>query len=114
MPSNSDLAVRRRNPNIVVDTPQTRQPARQAHGDQTRDAAIARVHLHLPADEAPELLKKRFQIVGYNPLSFGCYFNNNHLDQSMAPNLASCTRLSINALRLQKRQHEERSCPYHS
>ena len=73
-----DLAVRRRNPNIVADTPQTRQPARQAHGDQTRDAAIARVHLHLPADEAPELLKKRFQIVGYNHLSFECDFNIKH------------------------------------
>ena len=98
MSNTRDLAVRRRRPDIVHDTPQTRQPARQAHGDQTRDAAIARVHLHLPADEAPELLKKRFQIVGYSPLSFECDFNNSPLDQSMAPNLASCTRLSLNAL----------------
>jgi hypothetical protein len=33
------------------------------HIDQTLAAAANRVHRHLPADEAQELLKKRFQII---------------------------------------------------
>ncbi|KIM43507.1 hypothetical protein M413DRAFT_25865 [Hebeloma cylindrosporum] len=35
----------------------------QVHVDQTNKSAITRVHRHLPADEAPELLKRRFQII---------------------------------------------------
>ena len=34
-----------------------------AHIDQTTSASIARVHRHLPPDEAPERLKRRFQII---------------------------------------------------
>ena len=45
------------------ETPDTRQPAAQVHGDQTTKGAIQRVHLHMPPEEAPELLKKRFQII---------------------------------------------------
>jgi len=40
-----------------------RQPVQQVHVDQTPRAAEARVRRHLPADEAEELLKGRFQIV---------------------------------------------------
>ncbi|KAF6758854.1 hypothetical protein DFP72DRAFT_886775 [Ephemerocybe angulata] len=43
--------------------PQTRPPVTQAHVDQTTKASIARVHRHIPADEVPALLKKRFQII---------------------------------------------------
>ena len=42
--------------------PGNRQPASQAHVDQTTAGAIARLYGHLP-DEAPELLKRRFQII---------------------------------------------------
>jgi len=58
-----DHTVRRRRPGEVDDSPQKRQPVPLAHVDQTSAAAIARVHRHLPADEVPELLKKRFQII---------------------------------------------------
>jgi hypothetical protein len=58
-----DHTVRRRQPGEIDDGPKKRQPAAQAHVDQTPRAAIARVHKHLPPDEAPELLKKRFQII---------------------------------------------------
>jgi hypothetical protein len=58
-----DHTVRRRQPGENDDSPQKRQPVSQAHVDQTPRAAIARVHKHLPADEAPELLKKRFQLI---------------------------------------------------
>jgi len=40
-----------------------RQPVQQVHVDQTPRAAEARVRRHLPADEADELLKGRYQIV---------------------------------------------------
>lgn len=40
-----------------------RQPVMQVHVDQTPAAAAARVRRHLPADEAEELLKGRYQIV---------------------------------------------------
>ncbi|KAJ7463689.1 hypothetical protein FB451DRAFT_1265226 [Mycena latifolia] len=64
-----DHTVRRRRPG-VVDTPNSRQPASQAHIDQTSAAAVARVHRHLPADEVPELLKHRFQIINlWRPIS---------------------------------------------
>lgn len=35
----------------------------QVHIDQTKDSSIARVHRHLPAEDVPALLAKRFQIV---------------------------------------------------
>ena len=40
-----------------------RQPVRQVHVDQTPPAAAARVRRHLPADEAEELLRGRYQII---------------------------------------------------
>lgn len=40
-----------------------RQPVQQVHVDQTPGAAEARVRRHLPAEEAEELLKKRFQLI---------------------------------------------------
>jgi hypothetical protein len=52
-----DHTIRRR----VKDAP--RQPVQQVHVDQTPGAAAARVRRHLPADEAEELLKGRYQII---------------------------------------------------
>ncbi|KAK7408881.1 hypothetical protein QQX98_008942 [Neonectria punicea] len=40
-----------------------RQPVQQVHVDQTPRAAEMRVRRHLPADEAEELLKGRYQII---------------------------------------------------
>ncbi|KAG9888810.1 hypothetical protein KCU94_g16024, partial [Aureobasidium melanogenum] len=40
-----------------------RQPVQQVHVDQTPAAAEIRVRRHLPADEAEELLKGRYQII---------------------------------------------------
>jgi hypothetical protein len=40
-----------------------RQPVQQVHVDQTPQAAEIRVRRHLPADEAEELLKGRYQII---------------------------------------------------
>lgn len=40
-----------------------RQPVQQVHVDQSPGAAEARVRRHLPADEADELLKGRYQII---------------------------------------------------
>lgn len=40
-----------------------RQPVQQVHVDQTPGAAATRVRRHLPADEAEELLKGRYQII---------------------------------------------------
>jgi hypothetical protein len=54
--------VRRRNPNQVDDAPDKRQPVSNAHIDQTRKSAIARVHRHVP-EAASELLNRRFQII---------------------------------------------------
>lgn len=47
-----------------------RQPVQQVHVDQTPGAAAARVRRHLPAAEAEELLKGRYQIVNvWRPIS---------------------------------------------
>ncbi|KAF4618688.1 hypothetical protein D9613_009931 [Agrocybe pediades] len=58
-----DHTVRRRVPGQLDDSPDKRQPVPQAHVDQTTRSSIARVHRHLPEADAPELLKKRFQII---------------------------------------------------
>ncbi|KAF8624186.1 hypothetical protein AX15_006004 [Amanita polypyramis BW_CC] len=58
-----DHTVRRNRPGVLDDNPNTRQPAMQAHVDQTTSASIARVHRHLPPNEASERLKRRFQII---------------------------------------------------
>ncbi|KAF3069078.1 hypothetical protein GL218_08187 [Daldinia childiae] len=52
-----DHTIRRRTPEAA------RAPVQQVHVDQTPAAAEARVRRHLPADEAEELLKGRFQII---------------------------------------------------
>jgi len=52
-----DHTIRRR----VQSSP--RQPVQQVHVDQTPGAAEARVRRHLPAEEAEELLKGRYQII---------------------------------------------------
>jgi hypothetical protein len=52
-----DHTIRRR------DKTSPRQPVQQVHVDQSPGAAAARVRRHLPADEAEELLKGRYQIV---------------------------------------------------
>lgn len=52
-----DHTIRRR----TKDSP--RQPVQQVHVDQTPNAADVRVRRHLPADEAEELLKGRYQII---------------------------------------------------
>jgi len=52
-----DHTVRRRQ----KDSP--RQPVQQVHIDQTPNAAAVRVRRHLPAEEAEELLKGRYQII---------------------------------------------------
>ncbi|KAF9559984.1 hypothetical protein CPC08DRAFT_637173 [Agrocybe pediades] len=58
-----DHTIRRRRPGMPDDHPSRRQPVAFAHVDQTAKSAIGRVHRHLPAEEVPELLKKRFQII---------------------------------------------------
>lgn len=52
-----DHTIRRR------DKSSPRQPVQQVHVDQTPQAAAVRVRRHLPADEAEELLKGRYQII---------------------------------------------------
>ncbi|RXW11466.1 hypothetical protein EST38_g14389 [Candolleomyces aberdarensis] len=65
-----DHTIRRHRPGQIDDSPEKRQPVAQAHVDQTTKASIDRVHRHLPAEEAPELLKKRFQIINlWRPIS---------------------------------------------
>lgn len=57
------IAIRRRRPNELDTDASKRQPVAQTHVDQTTASAIARVHRHLPAEDVPALLQKRFQIV---------------------------------------------------
>ncbi|CZT23306.1 related to 7alpha-cephem-methoxylase P8 chain [Ramularia collo-cygni] len=52
-----DHTLRRREKNAP------RQPVQQVHVDQTPGAADVRVRRHLPADEAEQLLKGRYQII---------------------------------------------------
>ncbi|KDR70145.1 hypothetical protein GALMADRAFT_230141 [Galerina marginata CBS 339.88] len=64
-----DHTIRRRRPGSD-DQPGLRQPALQVHVDQTFKAAIARVHRHLPASDAPKLLERRFQLINiWRPIS---------------------------------------------
>lgn len=64
------VAIRRRRPGEVDDTPEKRQPVANVHVDQTTASAIARVHRHLPPTDAPSLLTRRFQIINlWRPIS---------------------------------------------
>ncbi|KAF8901861.1 hypothetical protein CPB84DRAFT_1846577 [Gymnopilus junonius] len=58
-----DHTVRRRRPGEIDDLPDRRQPVSRVHVDQSSKAAVARVHLHMPAADVPKLLEKRFQII---------------------------------------------------
>ncbi|KAF7375462.1 hypothetical protein MSAN_00434100 [Mycena sanguinolenta] len=65
-----DHTIRRRRPGQVDSSPGKRQPVSAAHVDQTAKSAVARVHRHLPAEDVPELLKHRFQIINlWRPIS---------------------------------------------
>ncbi|KAF9523595.1 hypothetical protein CPB83DRAFT_862589 [Crepidotus variabilis] len=70
-----DHTIRRHTPGEIETPAHThRQPALAAHVDQSVKAAVARVHRHLPADEASELVKKRFQIINlWRPISHPAY-----------------------------------------
>ncbi|KAF8996123.1 hypothetical protein BDQ17DRAFT_1330127 [Cyathus striatus] len=68
-----DHTVRRNNPENSGNDPKNRKPAAQVHVDQTKKAAVARVHRHVP-EEAESLLKKRFQIVNlWRPIKHAAY-----------------------------------------
>ncbi|PFH49600.1 hypothetical protein AMATHDRAFT_194642 [Amanita thiersii Skay4041] len=58
-----DHTIRRRRPGQIDNGPKNRQPVTEVHVDQTTASSIARVHRHLPAEDAKELVNKRFQIV---------------------------------------------------
>ncbi|KAK0460824.1 hypothetical protein IW261DRAFT_1532575 [Armillaria novae-zelandiae] len=58
-----DHTIRRRRPEVTEDTPDKRQPVANSHVDQTPKSAVARVHRHLPPEDVPKLLSKRFQII---------------------------------------------------
>jgi hypothetical protein len=65
-----DHTVRRHRPGDIESDESKRQPVNQVHVDQTPESATARVHRHLPADEAERLVKKRFQIINlWRPIS---------------------------------------------
>jgi hypothetical protein len=64
-----DHTIRRRIPG-QTDMTGKRQPVKEVHVDQTTSSATARVHLHLPPSEAPQLLEHRFQIINlWRPIS---------------------------------------------
>lgn len=64
-----DHTIRRRTGEID-DSPTKRQPVNSAHVDQTPASSETRVHLHLPAEDVPALLKKRYQIINlWRPIS---------------------------------------------
>ena len=68
------LAIRRHRPGTVDDSPQKRQPVPQVHVDQTAASARARVFRHLPESDAPELVKKRYQIINlWRPIKYPAY-----------------------------------------
>ncbi|ESK84359.1 7alpha-cephem-methoxylase p8 chain related protein [Moniliophthora roreri MCA 2997] len=64
---------RRRDDNTDLD-PKKRGPGSRVHVDQTPFSAANRVRRHLPADEAEERLKHRFQIINlWRPISHPAY-----------------------------------------
>ncbi|KAF7368924.1 hypothetical protein MVEN_00218600 [Mycena venus] len=69
-----DHTVRRRRPGVIDSATDKRQPLNQAHVDQAPKSAVERVHRHLPAEDVPELLKHRFQIINlWRPISHPAY-----------------------------------------
>jgi hypothetical protein len=87
-------AIRRRDPNADGSDPTKRQPAQFAHVDQTPAATIARVHRHLPAEEAAVRVKNRVQIINLwrpighpafdHPLAL-CDFRSVNWDKDLIP-----------------------------
>jgi hypothetical protein len=73
-----DHTIRRR------DKTSPRQPVQQVHVDQTPNAAAVRVGRHLPAEEAEELLKGRYQIVSLANPSRGCADKADIVSRSMS------------------------------
>ncbi|EIW75994.1 hypothetical protein CONPUDRAFT_65153 [Coniophora puteana RWD-64-598 SS2] len=89
-----DHTIRRRRPGELDDHPDRRQPVSLVHVDQTVKSSIARVHRHLPADEAPELAKRRFQLINlWRPIDNPawewplalCDFRSVNYDQDLVP-----------------------------
>ncbi|THH28142.1 hypothetical protein EUX98_g6040 [Antrodiella citrinella] len=69
-----DHTIRRRRPDQIDNGPTKRQPVPLVHVDQTPESAIARVHRHLPAEDVPKLLSKRFQIINlWRPIGHPAY-----------------------------------------
>ncbi|EMD37751.1 hypothetical protein CERSUDRAFT_114386 [Gelatoporia subvermispora B] len=65
-----DHTVRRHNPEDKEDTPEKRQPVPRVHVDQTPSSARRRVEMHLPSEDVPHLLQRRFQIINlWRPIS---------------------------------------------
>jgi len=65
-----DHTIRRRRPDQKDNSPDKRQPVPATHVDQTNKSSVDRVHRHLPAEDVPELLKHRFQIINlWRPIS---------------------------------------------
>lgn len=87
-------AIRRHDPSALGDHPSNRQPARLVHVDQSAPAAVARVHRHLPSEDVPGLLSKRFQIINlWRPISHPadesplalCDFRSINKDEDLIP-----------------------------
>jgi len=56
------------------DSPDRRQPVNLAHVDQTTKSTIARIHRHLPSEDVPTLLQRRFQIINlWRPIGKPAY-----------------------------------------
>ncbi|QRV84342.1 hypothetical protein RhiJN_12358 [Ceratobasidium sp. AG-Ba] len=58
-----DHTLRKPRPAGTPETPETRGPVQLAHVDQSAEAAANRVRRHLPAEDVPSLLSKRYQII---------------------------------------------------
>jgi hypothetical protein len=72
--SNVPLAIRRNHPDRLNDTPDSRTPVALVHVDQTPAATVARIHRHLPVEEAEERLKHRYQIINlWRPIRHSAY-----------------------------------------
>jgi hypothetical protein len=89
-----DHTIRRNVPGQLDDSPDKRGPVKLVHVDQTQASAIARVHRHLPPSDAPDLLKRRFQIINLwrpienpaweNPLAL-CDFSSTSAERDLVP-----------------------------
>ncbi|KAK0448095.1 hypothetical protein EV421DRAFT_1889485 [Armillaria borealis] len=111
-----DHTIRRRRPGETGDNPDKRQPATSTHIDQTFEAAIARVHRHLPPEDVPGLLAKRFQIINLwrpieNPAADWplalCHFSSVDQEKDVVPiDLidSSCGKRGVYGIKYNERQ----------